>query len=345
MTDERPPPLGRYDDVAGRRLLLHQSGSGSPSVALLPGAGAVGLDYLNVQERAARLTTSVLYDRAGTGWSEHAELPRAAGVVISELRDLLRAADVPAPYLLVGHSLGGLYARLYATRFPAEVTGLVLLDPAHEDLSAYMPPELVQRWQEWDPAQTQTLFDELPAEITEFYRGLFAQEMTGWPPEISEPLIECHVSPRWLRRGIAEAANLAQLYDEMRQAGPLPDVPMIVLCSMAVDAFKRAVSAGQSEELLQAEIDGKWRLCTALAASVPRGEVRAVDAGHVTMHLRHPGLVVQAIQDLLTGSTGRSDSHSLGGDLRRGWGEQVRSAARCFPGGRFLGLPVCDFSE
>jgi len=47
------------------------------------------------------------------------------------------------------------------------VTGLVLLDPAHEDLSAYMPPELVQRWQEWDPAQTQTLFDELPAEITE----------------------------------------------------------------------------------------------------------------------------------------------------------------------------------
>jgi biotin operon repressor len=163
---------------------------------------------------------------------------------------------------------------LYATRFPAEVAGLVLLDPAHEDLRTYMPPELVRQWQEWDPTQAQTLSDELPAEITDFYRGLFAQEMTDWPPQIREPLIECHVSPQWLRRGIAEAANLSQIYDEMRQAGPLPDVPVIVLCSTAVDAFKRAVSAGQSEELLDAEIDGKWRLCTAL--------------------------VVQAIQDLLS---------------------------------------------
>jgi pimeloyl-ACP methyl ester carboxylesterase len=299
MTSQAPP-LGRYYEVAGRRLLLHRSGSGNPSVVLLPGAGAVGLDYLNVQERAARLTTSVVYDRAGTGWSEDAELPRTAAEATSELRELLRAANVPAPYLLVGHSLGGLYARLYATRFPAEVAGLVLLDPAHEDLNTYMPPELVRQWQEWDPTQAQTLFDELPAEITEFYRGLFAQEMTDWPAEIREPLIECHVSPQWLRHGIAEAANLSQIYDEMRQAGPLPDVPLIVLCSMAVDAFKRAVSAGQSEELLDAEIDGKWRLCTALAASVPRGEVRPVDAGHVTMHLRHRGLVVQAIQDLLT---------------------------------------------
>jgi len=203
---------------------------------------------------------------------------------------------VPAPYVLVGHSLGGLYARLYATRFPAEVAGLVLLDPAHEDLNAYMPPELVRQWQEWDPAQA--LPDELPAEIIEFYRGLFAQEMTDWPAGIRDPLIERHVSTQWLRRGIAEAANLSQIYGEMRQSGLLPDVPVIVLCSMAVDAFKLAVSAGQSEELLKAEIDGKWRLCTALAASVPRGEVRPVDAGHVTMHLRHPGQVVQAIQDL-----------------------------------------------
>ena len=66
-TTEARPPLGRYYDVGGRRLLLHRSGSGSPAVVFLPGAGTVGLDYLNVQERAAELTTSVLYDRAGTG--------------------------------------------------------------------------------------------------------------------------------------------------------------------------------------------------------------------------------------------------------------------------------------
>ena len=61
-------PLGRYFDVGGRRLLLHRSGRGSPAVVFLPGGGTVGLDYLNVQDGAAGLTTSVVYDRAGTGF-------------------------------------------------------------------------------------------------------------------------------------------------------------------------------------------------------------------------------------------------------------------------------------
>ena len=66
-TTDPAPPLGRYYEVEGRRLLLHQSGRGSPAVVFLAGGGAVGLDYLNVQRRAADLATSVIYDRAGTG--------------------------------------------------------------------------------------------------------------------------------------------------------------------------------------------------------------------------------------------------------------------------------------
>ena len=69
----------------------------------------------------------------------------------------------------------------------------------------------------------------------------------------------------------------------------MPDVPLILLCSMGIDAFKTAVSQGVSESLLREEIEGKRRLYTALAESVPRGEVRPIDAGHVTMHLRRPG--------------------------------------------------------
>lgn len=192
-TNQATPPLGRYYDVGGRRLLLHRSGSGSPAVVLLPGGGTVGLDYVNVQERAAELTTSVLYDRAGTGWSERVELPRTSAQVTDGLRELLRTADVPSPYLLVGHSLGGLYARHYAQRFPDEVAGLLLLDPAHEDYNTYMPQQLVDIWSAWDPDQA--LPDELPDELIELYRGLFAQEMTDWPEEIREVLIERHVTP------------------------------------------------------------------------------------------------------------------------------------------------------
>jgi len=267
-------------------------------VVFLPGGGAVGLDYLNVQERAAALTTSVLYDRAGTGWSDRVELPRTSAQVTDELRELLRTADVPAPYLLVGHSLGGLYARHYAQRFPDEVSGLLLLDPAHEDYRAYMPQQLVDQWEAWDPDQA--LPDELPDELIQLYRGLFAQEMADWPAEIRELLIEHHVSPEWLRVGLQEAKNVDQLYDEVRHAGPMPDVPLIVLSSMAIDSFKRAVSQGTSESLLLEEIEGKRRLYTALAESVPGGEIRLIDdVGHVTIHLRRPDAVLQAIRDLL----------------------------------------------
>lgn len=294
---ESTPPLGRHYEVGGRRLLLHRSGSGRPAVVFLAGGGAVGLDYWNVQERAAGLTTSVVYDRAGTGWSDGAELPRTSAQVTDELRELLTAAGVPAPCLLAGHSLGGLYARHYAQRFPGEVAGLLLLDPAHEDYNAYMPRQLNEMRDAWDPDQV--LPDELPDELIQFYRSLFAQEMTGWPDSIREPLIERHVSPQWLRTGLLEAKNVDQLYDEVRHAGPMPDVPLIVLCSTGTDSFKRAVLVGESESLLREEIEGKRRLYDALAGSVPRGENRLVDAGHVTMHLRHPDAVLQAIQDLL----------------------------------------------
>lgn len=297
-TTEASPPLGRYFDVRGRRLLLHRSGSGSPAVVFLPGGGAVGLDYLNVQERAAALTTSVLYDRAGTGWSDAVELPRTSAQVTDELRELLRTADVPAPYLLAGHSLGGLYARHYAQRFPDEVSALLLLDPAHEDYNSYMPRQLVDQWDAWDPDQA--LPNELPDELIQLYRAMFEQEIADWPEEIRERLIERHVSPEWLRVGFQEAKNVNQLYDEVRNTGPMPDVPLIVLCSMRIDSFKRAVSQGTSESLLHEEIEGKRRLYTALAESVPRGENRLIDdAGHVTIHLRRPDAVLQAIQDLL----------------------------------------------
>jgi pimeloyl-ACP methyl ester carboxylesterase len=298
MESKAAAPLGQFFEVAGRRLLAHREGDGTPSVVFLAGGGTVGLDYRNVQERAASFTTSVVYDRAGTGWSERVQLPRTSAEVTDELHRLLRTAEIPGPYLLVGHSLGGLYARHYATRFPDEVAGLVLLDPAHEDYNAYMPRELVEQWEAWDPDQA--VPDEFPDELIQFYRGLFAQEMADWPEQISKPLIECHVSPEWLRAGVQEATNVEKLYEELRQAESLPDVPMIVLSSTETDPFKAAVSQGMPESLLREEIEGKHRLYTAWAESVPRGEMRLVeDTGHATFHFRRPDAVLQAIKDLL----------------------------------------------
>src|SRR4051812_43793736 len=102
------PPVGRLFTVGDRRLMLHRAGTGGPTVVFLPGAGLIGVEFLNVQEEASRRTTSVVYDRGGTGWSDPVTLPRTAATVADELRQLLRAAGVPGPYVLAGHSMGAL---------------------------------------------------------------------------------------------------------------------------------------------------------------------------------------------------------------------------------------------
>lgn len=83
------PPLGKLYDVNGRSLMLHRSGDGDPAVVFLCGSGMVGLDYLNVHEEISRSTTSVIYDRGGTGLSDDVALPRSAVEVADELRNLL----------------------------------------------------------------------------------------------------------------------------------------------------------------------------------------------------------------------------------------------------------------
>src|SRR5215471_4651557 len=142
----RAVPSARFYDVGGRQLMLCASGTGEPVVVFLPGAGLTGLGYLNLHEQVSQFATSVLYDRAGTGWSDHVQLPRSATEVANELRLLLRVAGAPAPYVFVGHSLGGIYARRFAQRFPADIAGFLFLDPGHEDYLTKLPtPSRLER--------------------------------------------------------------------------------------------------------------------------------------------------------------------------------------------------------
>jgi pimeloyl-ACP methyl ester carboxylesterase len=316
---ETEPPLGRLYKVGDRRLWLYCSGEGEPAVVFLSGAGTVGLDYFNVQQRAARLGASVIYDRGGTGFSDAAPEGRSAAATVSELRALLDVAGVRPPYVLVGHSLGGLFARHFAQLYPSEVAALVLLDPAHEEYDAYMPEELnVKR--SGGSSWISLLLGKLSGPVLdaairiapglvaaipvvrryqELYRRLFTAEMADWPPDLRETLVERHLTMAWFWAGIAEARGAEALYTETRVGGPLPDVPLIILCSMGIDDFRRAVSVGESDERLAAELAGKRRLYDDLAATVSRGEVRPVDAGHLTIHFRHPEAVEGAIADVL----------------------------------------------
>jgi pimeloyl-ACP methyl ester carboxylesterase len=294
-TESINPPLGRLYTVEGRHLALYCSGSGKPPVVFLPGAGMVGLGFLNVHEQVSQFTTSVLYDRGGTGWSDQVALPRTATEVTDELRSLLREANVPSPYLLVGHSLGGSYAQRYAQRFPDEVAGILLLESNYQDYDAYMPK--------------QTLLDQLRGVLAtlglllhykSFYRRTFSRMFGTFPEAVREPLIDWHM--RNLTKTFQEwppsdRTGKGKLSTELRNGGNLPNVPMIVVAALDIDPFYAAI---MPKSYLRKMNAGKPALYQALASSVPRGEYREVkDAGHDTLHTERPDVVVRAIRDLV----------------------------------------------
>ena len=132
----RYPPPGVLVDVSGARLHLDCTGIGGPTVVLDAWAGTSSLLWMRVTPLVAQRGRVCAYDRAGLGWSEpsqHASDSRTAGTMADELRALLIAAREPGPYVLVGSGLGGYVARLFASRHPRDVAGVVLVDTLSED--------------------------------------------------------------------------------------------------------------------------------------------------------------------------------------------------------------------
>ena len=127
--DTRAYPMpGQLVDVGGHRMHIHCTGSGSPTVVLEPGQGGASSDLGWVAPAVARDSTVCVYDRAGRGWSDPAYGPQDATRIAADLHTLLERAQVPGPYLLAGHSFGGLYVQTFAATYPDQVAGLVLLD-------------------------------------------------------------------------------------------------------------------------------------------------------------------------------------------------------------------------
>lgn len=125
--------LGRMVDVgSGRRIYVSDMGKGMPSgptVIFESGIAATSQNWLRVQESVAGFTRAVSYDRGGLGWSSACASERTPSNIARELRELLQRAGIPGPYVMVGHSFGGLVVRRFAAMYADEVAGVVLVDP------------------------------------------------------------------------------------------------------------------------------------------------------------------------------------------------------------------------
>lgn len=121
---------GRWVSIGrGCSVYFFAQGQGSPTVLFESGIGATHLNWRGIQDPIAPLTHTIAYDRAGLGWSSPCRTPRTPGNIARELHQMLATADFHPPYILVGHSFGGLVMRRYALLYPEEVAGVVLVDP------------------------------------------------------------------------------------------------------------------------------------------------------------------------------------------------------------------------
>ena len=133
------PPPGEMVDVGGHSLHINCVGRGGPTVVLDAGSGAMSAHWALVQREVSDTVRVCAYDRAGMGWSEMGPEPRDAKQISGELHALLKGGGIEGPYVLVGHSFGGLYMQTYATRYPDEVAGVTLVESSHPEQFSYRP--------------------------------------------------------------------------------------------------------------------------------------------------------------------------------------------------------------
>ncbi len=135
------PPMGKLIDVGGYRMHILAEGDakGGPTLVWIPGGHGAGLGLYHLHKAMRNETRSILFDRPGTGWSDTGPFPRRTAREAEELRALLDNAGEKGPFILIGHSYGGLLAANYAKRYPEKMTAVVLLDATPPDVFTYLP--------------------------------------------------------------------------------------------------------------------------------------------------------------------------------------------------------------
>lgn len=315
-----PAPTGGLVDVGGYRLHLNCTGAGrGPAAVLIAGAGDFSFDWSLVQPRASRFARVCSYDRAGLAWSDLGPTPRTMRQEAHELRELLRAAGVPAPYVLVGHSVGGLVARVYADVYPREVAGMVLVDSTTEDTTLNYQGRVVRVR---DGAKgrpvpgVQTLASSPPRPPTEedVKQAEFNRQVFG-PPRIAPPFDRLRAAARALRlwalsnpklQATSEdfwAEELQALHEaRARRPRQLGDLPLVTLVGARAGEPPPGV-AREEWERLAAE---KRRQKEGLASLSTRGRVVvAARSGH-HVQLEEATLVVEALRQVITSARRRT---------------------------------------
>jgi pimeloyl-ACP methyl ester carboxylesterase len=283
----RYPARGQRVDVGGYRLHISCIGNGSPTVVLDAGQGGFSLDWSLIQPELATTTRVCAYDRAGYGWSDPSPQPRTPRQIAEELHTLLVNAGIEGPYVLVGHSAGGKHVRLYATRHPQDVAGIVLVDARTEYVDANRSPDALAAEHKQQRRFQRTIWVAARIGLVRpFWAALWPKVWSATQNLSAERRTEIGVlqaRSQQIKTVLREDAFLTQDNSQLNSAASLGNVPLIVL------------AAGQS-----VEHDPLWQEAQEQLArdSLNAKLIVASGSGHY-IHWEQPTLVVDAIRQVV----------------------------------------------
>jgi pimeloyl-ACP methyl ester carboxylesterase len=293
-------------DVAGRRMNIYCTGAGSPTVILDAGLGGDTTDWRLVQSPIARRTRVCSYDRAGMGFSDPTTSSRDAGAVTAELHALLRGAGIAPPYVLVGHSIAGLYARFYTDHYPGEIVGLVLVEPSTEyDEQQFrkVAPAYERAIVEWrkqleecvaGAARGKCPLVPSPAEFSKGFKAAGCPEANSAACAVAKVEFEQAMQSDFWKDTLLEALAIpmssAQVHAEQGQYGSLP---LVVL------------TAGQPDNIPipPAQLHAIWlagkELHDRIAALSSRGVSFVIRGSGHYIQLDQPSAVISAVDEVV----------------------------------------------
>ena len=294
------PPPGQMVDVGGYKLHAQVFGEGSPTVVFECGLGNTSLDWAKVVPEIAKHTRVVIYDRAGLGWSERGPDPRTSEQAMRELRVLLDALDIPGPYILAGHSQGGVNVRLFHFMYPGQVVGMVLIDSSHEDQQARFPAQIKDMMR--SASSTMRLFELLA------YIGVpkLAVRVVGdsivmpIPRQLSDEalahVVRFNTTPKTLGTLSDELEHAEASFTQAREAGTdLGDLPLVVITA-ELSIQKMTLPP----EIPTEEMAETWNaLHVDLASRSTRGRRVIAEGSSHDVALDRPDVVIDAVLAVL----------------------------------------------
>jgi pimeloyl-ACP methyl ester carboxylesterase len=297
------PMPGKLVDVGNHKLHINCSGQGEQTVIFESGGGSWSHDWRFVTDDLPETSRVCTYDRAGFGWSENTAGARDFATIVNELHLLLSNADIEGPYILVGASMGGAIAQLYAQKYPSLVSAILLLDARGKrsvtDLLAIepllLPPTLVPKI-----ASVLASFNIVHGilKVVGSDRVLLSAhpDLDSYENTVKSIYLDTNVLDKNLRATFIEAMSDAESEEQMDSIEGFGNTPMIVV----THGFENRFSALDITDNQRETIETEWlRQQNAIVQLSSRSKlVVAQESGHL-MQLDQPSLVIELVKELL----------------------------------------------